>query len=254
MGLIELIFTGLGFVVFVIVVIVAVSASKKGAVAAAAGEGPYAAGAKAMSDALAGLGYVQVPGAAGGTGIEGDAATTAMQRTVEGRTLRWTSSTLRTGTGATQVSMRWTLGMQTPATVPFHVASASLGALTGHAKDALMGRTRRFSPRYPAVVPLQGTALDGQLCAFSPPGYEATVAERLQEPALLAALAVLSHVDLHVDGDAVHFDDPFQDVLMTLMGGPLGMMQLFQPAGLQKLVWMHEAIAQALCRAADQAR
>ena len=218
---------------------------------AAAGQGPYAEAAQALSRALTTrLGYVSAAAETGGRGYGGQAARTKMVRTVGTRPLSWTSETLSTGRSV-RVALAWELTLASPARVPLHVASAQLAGLMGSATDAMLSRSRSFRPRYSVAIPVAAPQLASKLVAYSEPGYEAAASAVLADPTLQQMLAQLTHIDLVVESGAVRLEDPFQENLTALMGGPMNMLKMLTPDGIERTVWMHDAIGQLLTRAAD---
>ena len=114
-----------------------------------------------------------------------------------------------------------------------------------------MRRSRTVKPAYPSAVPVASGPLAGRLLAYTAPGFEAAAAALLNDAELGAILSQLSLVDLRIEPNAVRFDDPFQENLTALMGGPMGMMNAFTPSGIERTVWLHDALARALTRVAD---
>ena len=119
---------------------------------AAAGQGPYAGAAQALSRApTTRLGYVSSATETGGRGYGGQAARTKMVRTVGTCPLSWTSEAPSTG-HSVRMAFSWDSTLATPARVPLHVAPARLVGLTGSATDAVTNRTRSFRPRYSVAI------------------------------------------------------------------------------------------------------
>ncbi len=242
--MVEWFFNALGALLVAAVMGVGFVISKRSAKLAAAGGGAYSDAARAMGDALARLGYAAVPGDHGGPGVGGQVARTSYTRPVGNRRLHWTSETLSTGTSM-RVSMRWSLPLERPAPFPFQVVSADLVSTTGRVRDAALGRSRAFTPAFPVEVPLP---FAGPLRAFTTAGHEQQVLQRFEDEGLVADLAALPHVNLVVDETQALFDDPFQDALTGLLGGPLGMRNLLTPQGIERMTWLHESIARLLAR------
>ena len=251
----NLVVTAVGALVVLGVVAGAFFFSKAQGGIAAAGGGPVADGARALSDALSQrLGYTSiVEGSLATVTRPGETARTHMVRSVAGRTLDWASETTM-GSSSYATSMRWSVRLGSPARIPLHLAHARLAGVGVKVADAMMSRRRVFQPRYPTPVSLAGTMLADGFVAYTMPGYEGMVAQLLSDPGLATSIAALPHVDVVIEPGLVSLDDGFQEGLATLLGGPTNLMRMFTPEGIERVVWLHQAIAEALCRLADRVR
>ncbi len=194
------------------------------------------------------LGYASQPDASKDPAADiraGKPARTHMQRHVQGRVVDWASETQYQGT-STSVTNAWSVQLPAGARIPLHVSSASLGSIAKGAGDFMTSRRRTWAPRFAAETKTGDEALDRAVRIFTQPGYESQVQQLLSDPTIRNLLLQLPFVDVVVEGNSVSLQDPFQELLTKLMGGPMGMMQMLTPQGIEKQVWMHDAVATLL--------
>ncbi len=206
-------------------------------------------GARALTHALTSrLGYVSQQGTSQDPAADiraGKTARTHMQRHVQGFAIDWVSETTYRGT-STSVMTAWSVKLAHPARIPLQIASASLGSIAQGAGDFLMSKSRSWAPRFTIETKTGDEALDRAVQIFTEPGFEVHVQRLLRDPTIRQLLVQLPFVDIVATDRSVTLQDPFQELLTRLMGGPMGMIQMLTPQGIEKQVWMHDAVATLL--------
>jgi hypothetical protein len=254
-GMIELAFTVIGLLIAVAIVgggLFFVSRMQKAGVSFMPGGQQ---GVASFEHALTSrLGYVSQPDASKDPAADMRAGKTVrshMQRQVQGRVVDWVSDTQYHGT-STSVMSAWSVELPASARISLQVSSASLGSVSQGAGDFMTSKRRSWSPRFAAETKTGDEALDRALRIFTQPGYELQAQQLLSDPTIRQILLQLPFVDVVVEGGVVSLQDPFQELLTKLMGGPMGMMQLLTPQGIEKQVWMHDAVATLLVTIASK--
>jgi len=215
--------------------------------------GNPAAIAQALTDLYSQrLGYVTVSAPDPRQAVAaGQPARTHMVRRLPEGEIHYESSTEYLGT-STRVSCAWTARVGRPMRVAFQVVNASLaGGAAGAAGDFVMGRSRAFQPAFPQRIASGDAAFDARYALFAPDAGAALAV--VMAPEVRSLLDALPVVNVRTTADSVVLDDPFQEMLLGLMGGPMGMAQIATPQGLERQAFLHDTVAQLLLRVSARA-
>ncbi len=171
----------------------------------------------------------------------GPTATTHQIREFEGRNIHYRSSTRPAGTGI-EVALTWSLTRETPVGRGIHIVERGVASgLQRTVQDMAMNRTRKFEPLFSTAVEVGDPELDKRFTFYA---EDPAAAARIRE--LKAELLALPYVEVFAKGSEIVFNDPFQQALLAVMGGPMGMMAITSPEGIAKQVKLHNGVAALL--------
>jgi hypothetical protein len=145
-------------------------------------------------------------------------------RSFHGLVVQFTQAIVANETGIS-ISASWTVPLQAPARVPFHIADKSLSSVGKAVREAFSNTSRAWQPRFPHPVMTGIPQLDARFVVY---GMDPNAVRAMlqQNQALVAAILQSTEVDLWVDAREAVFSDPLQKNMNAALGGMVGQMAL----------------------------